>query len=506
MSGRLSKWAIPVKTGLCDLSTRPEPVSEPNAMTRKSDIKKTNGSSPEPKDDFEAKLAELPRSPGVYLMKDDAGKIIYVGKAKSLRDRVRSYVNETDTRPSVKFLMSRTADFDYILTDTEKEALLLENTLIKRHAPRYNVRMKDDKSYVCIRIDVQNRFPRVTIGRRFRKDAARFFGPYSSAKEVRRAVRLVHDVFPLRTCSEAVFKSRRRPCIQYEIGRCPGPCCGLIPETEYRRIVDSVILFLKGRNKELVDKIRADMKEAAARLDFERAAVLRDRIAAIETTLEKQKVAGAVGGENRDVFGFHRDGDTIAVTVLAFRSGQMSATDSFVFDRARQPVDEVMASFLPQFYGSGRRFVPREVMLPDMPEDVSGLEEFLSDLRGGKVRVYVPRRGEKVKLVNMAERNAAAAIVRHRHRAADTETALRELRDRLNLTRIPARIECFDISNTSGTLAVGSMATFTNGEPDKKRYRRYRVKTVKGSDDYAMMREVLMRRYRRAIEEDDMPD
>ncbi len=455
---------------------------------------------------LETRVEQMPRSPGVYLMKDAGGKVIYVGKAKDLRGRVRQYVRETDERPSVKFLMSRVVDLDYVLTDNEKEALLLENTLIKKHSPRYNVRLKDDKSYVCIRVDVQSEFPRVTIGRRFRKDAALYFGPYASAKEVRKTIRLAHDVFPLRTCSDPVFRSRARPCIQYEIHRCPGPCCALISAEAYRRIVDDLLLFLRGRNDELVRRFRIQMRAAADRLDFEEAARLRDRIRAIETTLERQKVAHAVAGEDRDVFGVHREGDVLAVTVLAYRGGQLTSTESYFFARTRQPTDEALSSFLFQYYGSGNHFVPKEVLLPVAMEDGEALEEYLTEFRGRRVAVRVPQRGEKVKLVGLASRNAEAALDQRLRRERDVVAALDELRRRLHLRSMPQRIECFYISNIGGSAAVGSMVTFTAGAPDKTRYRRYRIKTVEGADDYAMMREVLIRRYQRALAEDDLPD
>jgi len=455
---------------------------------------------------LDTRIERLPRLPGVYVMKDAGGKVIYVGKAKSLRERVRSYLHATDTRPSVKFIMSRAVDLEYILTDNEKEALLLENTLIKQHAPRYNVRLKDDKSYVCIRVDVQTDFPRVTIGRRFRKDGALYFGPYASAKEVRKTVRLAHDVFPLRTCSTAVFRSRTRPCIQYEIHRCPGPCCGLISRDAYRRIVDDLVLFLRGRNDELVRRFRQQMKEAADSLDFEEAARLRDRIKAIEATLERQKVARAVAGDDRDVIGLHREGGTLAIVVLAYRAGQLTSTDSYFFPRTRQPIEEAVSSFLTQYYGSGRRFVPAEVLVPVAVEASDSLEEYLAELRGKRVTVRRPQRGEKVQLLNMAARNAEAALEQRRRREEDVANVLEKLRDRLGLASVPHRIECFDISNIGGTQAVGSMVTFADGVPDKSRYKRYRIKTVRGADDYAMMREVLIRRYQRAVAEDDLPD
>jgi len=455
---------------------------------------------------IEMRIERMPRSPGVYLMKDAGGRVIYVGKAKDLRGRVRQYVGETDERPSVKFLMSRVKDLDYVLTDNEKEALLLENTLIKKHSPRYNVRLKDDKSYVCIRVDVQSEFPRVTIGRRFRKDKALYFGPYASAKEVRKTIRLAHDVFPLRTCSDPVFRSRTRPCIQYEIRRCPGPCCALISPEAYRRIVADLLLFLRGRNDELVRRLRKHMRTAADRLEFEEAARLRDRIRAIERTLERQKVARAVAGEDRDVLGVHREGDTLAVTVLAYRAGQLTSTDSYFFARTRQPTDEAVSSFLTQYYGSGRHFVPKEVLVPVAMEDRETVAEYLSEFRGRRVVVHVPQRGEKVKLVRLAARNAEAALDQRLRRDRDVVAGLDELCRRLQLRSVPHRIECFDISNIGGSAAVGSMVTFVDGTPEKNRYRRFRIKTVEGADDYAMMREVLMRRYQRALAEDDMPD
>ena len=323
---------------------------------------------------------------------------------------------------------------------------------------------------------------------------------------MRKTIRLAHDLFPLRTCSDPVFRSRTRPCIQYEIHRCPGPCCALISAEAYRRIVDDLLLFLRGRNNELVRRLRIQMRAASDSLDFEDAARLRDRIRAIETTLERQKVARAVAGEDRDVFGTHREGDMLAVTVLAYRAGQLTSTESYFFTRTRQPADEAISSFLSQYYGSGRHFVPKEVLVPVVLGDEEPLAEYLTEFRGRRVVVRTPQRGEKVKLIGLAVRNAEAALDQRLHRERDVVAGLDELRRRLHLRSAPNRIECFDISNISGSAAVGSMVTFTDGKPDKNRYRRYRIKTVEGADDYGMMREVLIRRYQRALAEDDMPN
>jgi len=454
--------------------------------------------------ELEKSPGTIPASPGVYMMKSETGEIIYVGKAKDLRARLRTYFRDGDSRYSVQFLMKRVADVDFIVTDNEKEALLLENTLIKQHKPRYNIRLKDDKTYVSLRLDPRDDFPRLTIVRRYRRDGALYFGPYSSAAAVRDTLRTIQEIFPIRRCPDHVFKNRTRPCLNYQIGRCSGPCCDLISKQEYHKLVDEVVLFLKGRNEDLVKELKKGMREAADALDFEKAARLRDRLRAIEQTLEKQRTVSTAGFD-RDVFGLHADGAEVHIKVLFIRDGKLIETGSYTFRRKQMTVPELFSSFIAQFY-SADRDVPTEILVPVDVEDAELLEELLAERRGRKVTVHRPQKGEKLRLVEMAAQNAEDGA-KARRAAADVERAgLMALGKKLRLPGVPSRIECVDISNIGGTDAVGSVVTFEDGKPNKSRYRRYRIKSVSGADDYAMVKEVLTRRYTRALAEKDLPD
>jgi excinuclease ABC subunit C len=454
--------------------------------------------------ELEKNPGTIPASPGVYMMKSKAGEIIYVGKAKDLRARLRTYFRDGDSRHSIKFLMARVVAVDFIVTNNEKEALLLENTLIKQHRPRYNIRLKDDKTYVSLRLDPREDFPRLTIVRRYRRDGALYFGPYSSAAAVRDTLRTIQEIFPIRRCPDHVFRNRTRPCLNCQMGRCTGPCCGLISKEEYHKLVDEVVLFLKGRNDDLVRELKGRMEQASAALEFERAARLRDRLRAIEQTLEKQQAVSAAGFD-RDVFGLYSADSEVHITVLFIRDGKLIETGSYTFRRKQMTVAEVFSSFITQFY-SADRDVPTDILVPVDVEDAGLLEEVLTERRGRKVTVHCPKRGEKVRLVEMAAKNAEDSATARRA-AADLESAgLAALGKKLRLPRVPSRIECVDISNIGGTDAVGSLVTFDDGKPNKSRYRRYRIKSVSGADDYGMMKEVLTRRYTRALAENDLPD
>ncbi len=448
-------------------------------------------------------LGNIPTSPGVYVMKSKSGEVIYVGKAKDLRARLRAYFRNGDSRYSVKFLMKRVADIDFIVTNNEKEALLLENTLIKQHKPRYNIRLKDDKTYVSLRLDPREDFSRLTIVRRFKRDGALYFGPYSSAAAVRDTLRSIQEVFPIRRCSSAAFKNRDRPCLNHQIGRCTGPCCGMISKEEYHRLIEEVIMFLKGRNDDLVRQLKERMQEAAAKLSFEAAARIRDRLCSVERTLEKQQAVTAASID-QDVFGMYSDDAEAQIQVLFIRDGKLIDTGSYTFRRKRMQVSELFSSFVKQFY-SAERFVPKEVLTPMGVEDAQLLEELLTERRGQKVTIHSPRRGEKLRLVQMASKNAENFLQTRRGAAQSESSAAEELSKKLKLREVPTRIECVDISNIGGTDAVGAIVVFDGGRPDKGRYRRYRIKTVSGADDYAMMEEVLTRRYKRALKENGLP-
>ncbi|OJT23695.1 excinuclease ABC subunit C [Archangium sp. Cb G35] len=454
---------------------------------------------------LEAKLESLPTEPGVYLMKDRRGEIIYVGKAVNLRNRVRSYFTRTgDTRAFVSLLDQFLGDIETVLVHNEKEALLLENELIKKHKPRFNVLLKDDKQYISLRLDRTQSYPRLEVVRRYEKDGARYFGPYSSASAIRETLRIINRYFHLRTCTDHVLANRKRPCLLHQIGRCPAPCVYPVPEHEYRKSVDEVVLFLEGKAGELVEGLRSRMKQAAGELKFEEAARIRDQLLAIERSLERQKVA-TTDFKDQDVFAFHREGDRLLVYVLYVRQGRLNGGQAFPLGSQEFPDEELLPSFVNLYYDQGN-FVPEEVLLPLDAEEREGLEALLTERKGERVRVMVPKRGEKRDLVDMAQKNAEQAVIERRRTKDETEVVLRRLQDRLHLRNLPRRVECFDISHFQGSSIVASQVAATDGEIDKSRYRRYRIKTLETQDDFASMHEVISRRLKRGQEEGDLPD
>ncbi|EPX63689.1 Excinuclease ABC subunit C [Cystobacter fuscus DSM 2262] len=454
---------------------------------------------------LEAKLEALPTEPGVYLMKDRRGEIIYVGKAINLRNRVRSYFTRTgDARAFVSLLDKFLGDLETVIVHNEKEALLLENELIKKHKPRFNVLLKDDKQYISLRLDRKQFYPRLEVVRRYEKDGARYFGPYSSASAIRETLRVINRFFHLRTCTDHVLANRKRPCLLHQIGRCPAPCVYPVPEDEYRKSVDEVVLFLEGKAGELVDGLRARMKQASAELKFEEAARIRDQLRAIERSLERQKVA-TTDFKDQDVFSFHREGDRLLVYVLYVRQGRLNGGQAFPLGSQEFPDEELLPSFVNLYYDQGN-FVPEEVLMPLDVEEREGLEALLTERKGDRVRVMVPKRGEKRDLVEMAQKNAEQAALERRRTKDETENVLRRLQERLGLRRLPRRMECFDISHFQGASIVASQVAATDGEIDKSRYRRYRIKTLEKQDDFASMHEVITRRLKRGQEEEDLPD
>lgn len=453
---------------------------------------------------LEAKLSILPTSPGVYLFKDPRGEVIYVGKAKNLRARVRQYARGGDGRVHIRFLLSQLADVEVIVTHTEKEALLLENTLIKQYWPRYNIRLKDDKTYWHVKATVQDPWPRLLLTRQVVKDGSKYLGPFHSSTAIQETLELIRKVFPLRTCSDTVFRNRTRPCLEYQIKRCLGPCALPVDPAEYQRQFKSALLLLEGKNTELIEQLTARMHDAAAALRFEEAAELRDQIRALTQTAEKQQVALPLGND-QDIFGLYREGGQVEVHVLLVRAGKLVGNQAYSLEDNEFPDEEVFGELLTQFY-QGTRFVPDEVLLPVNLEDMAVRAEILSERKGKKVTLLCPQRGDKLRLVHMAQDNARLGFVARRHHAEQREKTLELLRRTLHLRTVPKRIECFDISNIQGNVAVGSMVVFDEGEPDKSRYRRFRIKTVEGADDFAMMYEVLTRRYCRGLAEKDLPD
>ncbi|MEO6025276.1 MAG: excinuclease ABC subunit UvrC [Candidatus Binatia bacterium] len=454
--------------------------------------------------DLETKLATLPTRAGVYLLRDTHGKVIYVGKAKSLRSRVRSYFRGGDGRSQVDFLVHRVATFETLVTANEKEALILENNLIKQYKPRYNIRLKDDKSYVSVKIDEHHTWPRLIVTRKLTRDGSRYLGPFSSAWSVRETLDTIRKIFPLRNCSDTVFRNRARPCIEYQIKRCPAPCCLEIDSSEYLRNLGQTVDLLEGRNQQLVRTLTTRMEAASEALRFEEAGRLRDQLRAIDTTVQRQQ-AVAHWGRDQDVFGLYREGGFVEIQVLFVRAGKLTGNQAYTFDDLEFSDDEVVGAVLTQFY-QGDRAIPDGIVLPVTLEDADVRAEYLSERKGRQVEVLCPQRGAKLRLVEMAVENARHSYAERRDQGTQRERMLEELRQRLHLRSAPKRIECFDISNIQGNQTVASMVTFDEGEPCPARYRRYRIRTVEGSDDFASMYEVLDRRYRRAKDENDFPD
>ncbi|GIW13430.1 MAG: UvrABC system protein C [Tepidiforma sp.] len=448
-------------------------------------------------------LAALPARPGVYIMRNAAGEVIYVGKAAKLRDRVRSYFGSPHgLEPKTRALREQIDDFEYIVVSNPGEALLLEAALIKRHQPFFNIRLKDDKRYPYLKIDLQNPWPRVAITRRIENDGARYFGPYASAGSVRATLDLTKKLFPWRSCTKEITGRDPRPCLDYYIKRCIAPCTAYCTKEEYDEVIQQVILFLEGRADDVIRRLRKQMEDAAERLEFERAAQLRDQLKAIERTVERQHVA-TTRDEDADIFGLARDGDDACVQVFFIRGTQMIGRDSFMLAGVRdEPDAAVLANFLLQYY-EGAQYTPRLVAVPLPPEDRDTIESLLSEKRGARVEVRVPARGEKRRLIELAAENAREALALARVRwladASKTEQALEQLREELSLPDIPRRIECYDNSNIQGTSPVSSMVVFINGKPAPNQYRRFRVKTVQGANDFATMQEVLRRRFRRHV-------
>lgn len=451
---------------------------------------------------LEEKLRALPARPGVYLFKNARGEILYVGKAVSLRQRVRSYFqNSADLSPRTRRMVQEIADLDFIVTDSELEALILEANLIKRHRPKYNVRLKDDKRYPYIRISVQDPYPRVTITRRIENDGARYFGPYTSATAVYQMLDELRRIFPYLTCDRTITGQDRRACLYYDLKRCLGPCIGAVSQAEYRAMIDGLVRFLEGHTEEVVRDLESRMWAAAEALQFERAAQLRDRLRAIRQVMERQKVVSTVAAD-RDVIAIARADGEACVEVFFIRQGRLIGREYFVLEGLEEAdLQEALAGFLKQFYQAAAE-VPPEIVLPEQIEEAAIIEQWLRQRRGDAVTLMVPREGEAAELVRLATENAVETLnalrarwLADRHRQ---EAALQELAEALGLPAPPVRIEGFDISNTQGTAVVGSMVVFVHGVPLKAHYRRFVVRTVQGRpDDYASMREVLTRRFRR---------
>ena len=438
------------------------------------------------------KMTSAPRCPGVYMMQDASGKVIYVGKANDLKNRISSYLTGRDTRPMAPFLMARASDIAFITTATEKEALILENNLIKKHRPRYNVILRDDKTYYHLSLDPAETFPRLRLVRKRQNDAALYFGPYPSGLAAKETLRFIQRIFPLRTCRDRDFQLRARPCLEYQIGRCLAPCKNRIDEAAYRTLVENAVSFLRGRRRELISDLKKQMEQAAQELNFEEAARLRNRIGALSHALEQQHVDG--GSEtDQDVLGVFSDSETHRICILFVRAGKLTGSKSFTPVKTKADREEILSSALRQHYDEAG--LPEEILLPYSLPDEAVLLEWLAEKQQKGARITVPRRGAKKALVDLACANARELQASDRRKEEQKEAALLFLQEKLMLAALPRRIECFDISNLGGKSAVGSMVVFQDGEPEKSGYRRFRVCGPDEPDDYGMMREVLTRRF-----------
>ncbi len=449
------------------------------------------------------KIETFPTAPGVYIMRNTEGRVLYVGKAKNLRTRIRAYFGPSrDSRWQIKFLMARVADIDYLVTDTEKEALILENTLIKKHRPRYNINLRDDKTYFSLRMDPTEEFPRLSIIRKVTRDGARYFGPYSSASAARDVLKQLYRLFPLRHYPMETCQRRGRPCLFYQLRQCSAPCHGLISREDYASIAEGATLFLEGKNRALIKVLTNKMSDAARKEKYEQAAHYRDLIRSIEITVEKQKMVTEKG--DFDVLGHYRNGQQLVISLLFIRGGSLIGGRNFTFSWELDDAEGI-SSFLNEYY-SRDEYIPTGILLPIPIYEPQALEELLSEKRGKKVSITVPRRGTKEELVRLAVKNAETAADENQRKRDGIERTLTELQQQLTLSNLPRRIECYDISTFQGKHAVGSKVVFQDGTACKKDYRRFRIKSVTQADDYGMMHEVLSRRFADSKSEDCPPD
>ena len=453
--------------------------------------------------DLQTKLDNLPTSPGVYLMKNDQGQVIYVGKAINLRNRVRSYFRELKPdQAKTKALVKHIVDLEYILADNELEALVLECNLIKKYRPKYNINLKDDKTYPYLKI-TNEPYPQVIVTRKVAKDGARYYGPYPSVNELRNSLELIRKIFPFRSCKQRTF-TNDRPCLNAHIQMCYAPCVGRISKEDYNAMIDQIALFFDGKQDGLTKRLRKEMEEAAENLEFEKAAKLRDQLQGIEQIITQQK-AVLGGDDDRDVIAMARGLNQCCVQIFFIRGGKIVGRENY-FLRGTDGTSrgEVIASFMKQFY-LNCQFIPRNILIETELEEQEVLEQWLSDKRESRVYIKVPKRGQAKELIDLVGRNALDALTKQEQEESyhhqKTTGVLEQLQNMLGLSDIPQRMECFDISNTQGTESVGSMVVFVDGKAKKDQYRRFKIKTVEGADDYASMREVLTRRFRHGLEE-----
>ena len=452
---------------------------------------------------LQTKLENLPTSPGVYLMKNDQDEIIYVGKAINLRNRVRSYFRELKPdQAKTKALVKHIADLEYILADNELEALVLECNLIKKYRPKYNINLKDDKTYPYLKITKED-YPQVVVTRKVLKDGARYFGPYPSVNELRNSLEMIRKIFPFRSCKQKVF-TNDRPCLNAHIQMCYAPCIGRISKEEYNELIEQVALFFEGKQDGLVKRLRTEMEQAAENLEFEQAARLRDQLQGLEQILTQQKAV--LGGEDdQDVIAMARGINQCCVQIFFVRGGKIVGRENyFLRGTDESSRGEVLASFMKQFY-LNCQFIPRNILLETELEEQEVLEQWLTDKKESRVYLKVPKRGQAKELVELVGKNASEALARQEQedtlRQQRSSGVLEELQQALGLPNVPERMECYDISNTQGTESVASMVVFVDGKPKKDQYRRFKIKTVEGANDYASLKEVLTRRFRRGLAE-----
>jgi excinuclease ABC subunit C len=459
---------------------------------------------------IEEQLNRLPDNPGVYLLRDTEGTILYVGKAANLRHRVRSYFGAGQKlTPKLVRMVSRVADIDFYVTSNEQEALILELNLIKRHHPRYNVRLKDDKTFPYLKISLKEDWPRVHVTRRLEQDGSRYFGPFASAKSVRQTLKVIKGIFPLRYCTKTIDGTDSRACLGYHMGRCLGPCISAVTRKEYSGVVKEVIMFLEGKQDKVVRGLKYKMNRAADALAFEKATLYRDQIQAMEKVVEGQRIAAAVSGE-QDAVAFTQDGDQAYVQVFFIRNNMLTGRESFVMQGTQhEEPRQVMTGFIKQFYSSSPNIPPR-LLLQYPVEDIAVLKRWLQSRRGGKVDILVPRRGNRKHLMDVVTENARLGLEQLKIRQIATpkelETAINEIEKELKLPKPPLRMEAYDVSNIQGQAAVGSMVVFENGKSKPAHYRRFRIKTVSGADDYAMLQEILRRRFKHVGKETSLSD
>ncbi|MFH5910624.1 excinuclease ABC subunit UvrC [Clostridium perfringens] len=457
--------------------------------------------------DFQHQLKILPDKPGVYIMKNSLGEVIYVGKAKVLKNRVRQYFqNSKNHSEKVRAMVKNIAEFEYIVTDSEMEALILECNLIKKYSPRYNIALKDDKFYPFIKITINEDFPRVYVTRNFAKDGNRYFGPYTNGTAVYEVMGLIKKLFPLRTCKKAIVEGGEptRACLNYHINLCKAPCAGYISKAEYWEMIDEIINILNGTDTSIIKKLKLEMEKAAEELEFEKAAKIRDRILAIELISEKQKMFTVKEGDE-DFIDLYTDEKDGCAQVFFVREGKVTGREHFMIENiGDDPVEEVISSFIASFYG-GTAQIPKTIYVPEEIEDQELIEKFLTEKRGSKVWIKVPKKGDKKNLLDMVRNNAKIMLDQFKEKMVEekelNKSALTELADVLGLDSLPARIEAYDISNIQGVDSVGTMVVFENGKAKNSDYRRFKIKSVKGPNDYESMREILSRRFSHGLEE-----